>query len=72
MLKVIRKYKRGQVSGKRITKVLDVLTLDDMFDKFMTFKKTEALAPRTIREYYIHFTLPVTLLGIYHWQRNNY
>ncbi|MEH7085281.1 tyrosine-type recombinase/integrase [Neobacillus drentensis] len=34
---------------------MDELTLDEMFNKFMTFKKTEGLAPRTIDEYYKHF-----------------
>jgi integrase/recombinase XerD len=55
MQKIIRKYKRGQGSGKSKKKVLDELSLDEIFAKFMTFKNTEALAPRTISEYYIHF-----------------
>jgi integrase/recombinase XerD len=63
MQKVIRKYKRGQGNGKSAKKVLDELTLDEMFEKFMTFKKTEALAPRTISEYYIHFDYLKDLLG---------
>jgi integrase/recombinase XerD len=52
--KPIRKYKRGQ-AGKQVKEVLDELTLDEMFERFMTFKKTEALAPRTISDYYNHF-----------------
>jgi integrase/recombinase XerD len=63
MQKIIRKYKRGQGSGKSTNKVLDELTLDEMFDKFMTFKKTEALAPRTLSEYYIHFDYLKDFLG---------
>jgi integrase/recombinase XerD len=63
MQKVIRKYKRGQGNGKSTKKVLDDLTLDEMFEKFMTFKKTEALAPRTISEYYIHFDYLKDFLG---------
>lgn len=35
--------------------MLDELILDEMFDKSMIFKKTEALELRTISEYYIHF-----------------
>jgi integrase/recombinase XerD len=52
--KPIRKYKRGQ-AGKQVREVLDELTLDEMFEKFMTFKKTEALSTRTISDYYNHF-----------------
>ncbi|MFJ7729274.1 hypothetical protein ACIQXV_24515 [Neobacillus sp. NPDC097160] len=63
MQKVIRKYKRGQGSSKSTKKVLDELTLEELFDKFMTFKKTEALAPRTINEYYIHFNYLKEFLG---------
>jgi integrase/recombinase XerD len=63
MQKAIRKYKRGQGSGKSTKKVMDELTLDEMFDKFMTFKKTEALAPRTLSEYYIHFEYLKNFLG---------
>jgi integrase/recombinase XerD len=63
MQKIIRKYKRGQGNGKSTKKVLDELTLDEMFYKFMTFKKTEALAPRTLSEYYIHFEYLKGFLG---------
>ncbi|WML26325.1 hypothetical protein [Neobacillus sp. OS1-33] len=45
--KTVRKYRRGEGNGKSGTDVLDDLTLDEMFSKFMTFKKTEGLAPRT-------------------------
>ncbi|MEH7419569.1 hypothetical protein V7266_30520 [Neobacillus drentensis] len=51
MQKTFRKYKRGESIGRSTKKILNALTLDEMFDKFMTFKKTEALAPRTIEEY---------------------
>ncbi|ETI67255.1 tyrosine-type recombinase/integrase [Neobacillus vireti] len=63
MQKTVRKYKRGESTGRNTKKILDALTLDEMFDKFMTFKKTEALAPRTIREYYIHFDYLKEFLG---------
>jgi integrase/recombinase XerD len=63
MQKTTRKYKRGQSSGKSTKKILDELTLDEMFEKFMTFKKTEALAKRTISEYYIHFEYLKEFLG---------
>ncbi|MFB3168499.1 tyrosine-type recombinase/integrase [Neobacillus sp. 179-C4.2 HS] len=63
MQKITRKYKRGQGIGKSTKQVLDELTLDEMFDKFMNFKKTEALAPRTISEYYIHFNYLKDFLG---------
>ena len=45
MQKTVRKYNRGQGSGRSAKKVLDDFTLDEMFDKFMDFKKTEALPP---------------------------
>lgn len=54
MQQTIRKYKRGQ-STKSIKKVTEELTLFEMFNKFMTVKKTEALAPRTIADYYKNF-----------------
>ncbi|MGG3468990.1 hypothetical protein ABES02_16095 [Neobacillus pocheonensis] len=53
--KTVRKYRRADSSSRSVTEVLDELTLDEMFNKFMTFKKTEGLAPRTIDEYYKHF-----------------
>jgi integrase/recombinase XerD len=46
MQKTVRKYKCGESTGRRTKKILEALTLDEMFDKFMTFKKTEALATR--------------------------
>jgi integrase/recombinase XerD len=63
MQKTIRKYKRGQGSTKSTKEVLDVLALDELFEKFMTVKKTEALAPRTLEEYYIHFRYLKDFLG---------
>ncbi|WP_223700053.1 tyrosine-type recombinase/integrase [Sutcliffiella deserti] len=52
--KTIRKYKRGQgtISTKKVT---NELTLFEMFDRFMTVKKTEALSSRTITDYYNNF-----------------
>ncbi|WP_338447761.1 tyrosine-type recombinase/integrase [Niallia oryzisoli] len=54
MQKTIRKYRRGQ-SVKNIKKVTEELTLYEMFDRFISFKQTEALAPRTINDYYTNF-----------------
>lgn len=62
-IKAVRKYKRGESNSKSTKKILDAVTLDEMFDKFMTFKKTEALAPRTINEYYTHFEYLKEFLG---------
>ncbi|WP_100404238.1 tyrosine-type recombinase/integrase [Bacillus solitudinis] len=41
----------------------DILTLDEMFVKFMTAKQTEGLAPRTINEYYQHYDNLKDFLG---------
>lgn len=50
--------------GSKKTKVdSDILTLDEMFIKFMTAKKTEGLAPRTIDEYYQHYDNLKEFLG---------
>lgn len=54
MQKTIRKYKRGN-NAKSTNKVTDELTLFEMFDRFMTVKKTEALSSRTITDYYSNF-----------------
>ncbi|WP_187373203.1 hypothetical protein [Bacillus rubiinfantis] len=48
MQKTVRKYKRGDSSNKSVKEVLDELTLDDMFTKFMIFKKTDGLAPERL------------------------
>ncbi|WP_409253861.1 tyrosine-type recombinase/integrase [Bacillus sp. SCS-153A] len=52
--KTIRKYKRGQRSSV-IRRVTEGLTLFEMFDRFMTVKKTEGLSSRTITDYYNNF-----------------
>lgn len=70
MQKAVRKYKRGEGSNKSVTEVLDELTLEEMFNKFMIFKKTEGLAPRTIKEYYIHFEYIKEFLGADKTNRN--
>jgi integrase/recombinase XerD len=41
----------------------NILTLDVMFDKFMTAKKTEGLASRTIDEYYNNYANLKKFLG---------
>jgi integrase/recombinase XerD len=55
MQKTHRKYKRGEVNTRKTKKVIDDLTLFEMFDRFMSFKKTEALASRTLADYYTNF-----------------
>jgi integrase/recombinase XerD len=40
--------------GKKTYIDSNIQTLDEMFVKFMTAKKIEGLAPRTINEYYQH------------------
>jgi integrase/recombinase XerD len=55
MQKTLRKYKRDEGSSNRTKKVIDDLTLFEMFDRFMSFKKTEALASRTLADYYTNF-----------------
>ncbi|WP_066253013.1 hypothetical protein [Neobacillus drentensis] len=63
MQKTLRKFKSGESVGRSSKRILNTLKLDEMYDKFMTFKKTEALAPRTIREYYILFDYLKGFLG---------
>ncbi|MFS0637892.1 phage integrase SAM-like domain-containing protein [Mesobacillus foraminis] len=55
------RIREGSKKGNQVN--LDVLTLDEMFEKFMTAKKTEGLAPRTINEYYQHFENLKEFLG---------
>lgn len=53
--RTIRKYKRG--SGSKVVRnVTNELTLFEMFDRFMTVKKTEGLSVRTISDYYNNFS----------------
>lgn len=50
------KPKLGKIregSKKKTNVDSNILTLDEMFNKFMTVKKTEGLAPRALSEYYI-------------------
>ncbi|KON88876.1 integrase [Sporosarcina globispora] len=54
MQKTIRKYKRGQGTSST-KKVIDSLTLFEMFERFMTVKKTEALSVRTLADYKTNF-----------------
>jgi integrase/recombinase XerD len=49
--KTVRKYKRGDGATKRTKKVIEDLTIFEMFDPFMSFKKTEALTSRTLADY---------------------
>jgi integrase/recombinase XerD len=51
MRKGVRKH--GRVTATR--KVTESFTMVEMFDKFMWFKNSEGLAPRTVEEYQIHF-----------------
>ncbi|WHY88202.1 phage integrase SAM-like domain-containing protein [Neobacillus novalis] len=62
------KPKLGKIregSRQKKTKAIDtnVLSLDEMFNKFMIAKKTEGLAPRTIEEYYKHYDNLKEFLG---------
>jgi len=52
--KTIRKYKRGQ-GGRSTKRVVQELTLSEMFQGFMTVKETEALASRTLNDYTKNF-----------------
>lgn len=52
--KTIRKYKRGIIT-RSTKKITDELTLFEMFERFMTVKKTEGLSVRTITDYYTNF-----------------
>jgi integrase/recombinase XerD len=63
MQKTIRKYKRGEGSTKRTKNVIEDLTLFEMFDRFLTFKKTEALASRTLADYYTNFEYFKVFIG---------
>jgi integrase/recombinase XerD len=38
-----------------IKKVTESLTMKEMFERFIWFKQSEGLAPRTMEEYHIHF-----------------
>lgn len=60
------KPKLGKIreGSKKKTKVdSNILTLNEMFVKFMTVKKTDGLAPRTIDEYYMHYDNLKEFLG---------
>jgi integrase/recombinase XerD len=52
--KTIRKFKRGQ-TNRSVKRVIEDLTLDDMYEKFILVKQTEALAPRTIADYHTNY-----------------
>jgi len=45
--------KHGRVTA--IKKVTESLTMTEMFERFIWFKQSEGLAPRTMEEYHIHF-----------------
>lgn len=51
MRKGVRKH--GRVSATR--KVTESFTMTEMFERFMWFKNSEGLAPRTVEEYHQHF-----------------
>ncbi|PGY10626.1 tyrosine-type recombinase/integrase [Bacillus sp. AFS031507] len=57
--KTTRKHGRGATTKK----VIEEYTLTEMFEKFMWFKNTEGLAPRTIEEYELHFRWLMDYLG---------
>jgi integrase/recombinase XerD len=51
MRKGVRKHSR--VTATR--KITENFTMKEMFQRFMWFKNSEGLAPRTVEEYEIHF-----------------
>ena len=51
MRKSVRKH--GRIEQLRT--VTESFTMWEMFDRFMWFKQSKGLAPRTIEEYLIHF-----------------
>ncbi|MGF6947510.1 integrase/recombinase XerD [Neobacillus sp. B4I6] len=51
MRKGVRKH--GRVTATR--KVTESFTMVEMFERFMWFKNSEGLAPKTVEEYEIHF-----------------
>lgn len=60
------KPKLGKIrdgSTKKSKTDSNILTLDEMFDKFMTAKKTEGLASRTLDEYYNNYAYLKEFLG---------
>jgi integrase/recombinase XerD len=59
MRKGLRKH--GRVTTTR--KVTESFTMSEMFERFMWFKQSEGLAPRTIEEYQIHFQWLLNYLG---------
>jgi integrase/recombinase XerD len=59
MRKGVRKH--GRVSPVR--EVTETFTMSEMFERFMWFKHSEGLAPRTIEEYQIHFQWLLDYLG---------
>ncbi|MEH7116954.1 tyrosine-type recombinase/integrase [Neobacillus vireti] len=59
MRKSVRKHGRTMTS----IKVTESFTMCEMFERFMWFKQSEGLAPRTIEEYTIHFQWLMDYLG---------
>lgn len=59
MRKGIRKHGRVTVTRK----VTESFTMKEMFERFMSFKNSEGLAPRTIEEYRQHFQWLCDFLG---------
>jgi integrase/recombinase XerD len=60
------KPKLGKIreGSKKKTKAdSNILTLDEMFHKFMTDKKTEGLASRTLDEYYNNYAYLKAFIG---------
>ncbi|UII58162.1 tyrosine-type recombinase/integrase (plasmid) [Cytobacillus spongiae] len=65
MSKIVqRKLKRegaGKGRPRNYNKPIDY-TFSEMFDRFMSFKKTEGLAKKTINDYYTHFNYLIDFL----------
>src|SRR5690554_622019 len=62
MLKQKRKRKTTR-SPSDLRIIQEALTLVEMFERFMAFKKTEGFAKQTIADYYTHFQYFYEYLG---------
>ncbi|WP_066147829.1 tyrosine-type recombinase/integrase [Neobacillus novalis] len=64
VLNTVRKGKRKlSREVKSAPRVMENFTMTEMFERFMWFKNSEGLAPRTIEEYMLHFQWLLDYLG---------
>jgi integrase/recombinase XerD len=59
----LRKFKRTKSQTTSTKTSMNEMTLDEMFNAFMIVKKSEALAPRTISDYYNNFNYFKEFIG---------